>query len=316
MSSTTCYGYDAHFSITDQYWELTAQEQFEFKQLQSLLSDVVYWKNKPEVVVRYLRARRGNVDDAAQMFRNMVKWRLNNNVDSVLESYNPPSILREYFPGAILQGRDYQGDPIFVARSGSTDLAALIKRYGREEMVQHAIWLRESLTNGPWLEEYEREQGRPVRTVTLVEDLHGLSRKHLSRKVLSIIGEILTLDQANYCELAKKIIIIRAPTIFTWAWALAKPFFDPGVVEKMVFCGVNDYRRVLSEFMELEVLPSCIVPEGKGGVAISMPPRLEGGPPPIHEERDVESLLLSKKAGGQEELICFVKGKTICCGKF
>ena len=224
----------------------------------------------------------------------MVKWRLWNNVDSVLESCHPPSILRDYFPGAILQGQDYQGDPIFVAQSGSTDLAALIEWYGREEMIQHAIWLRESLTNGPCLEEYKQEQGRPVRTVTLVDDLHGLSCKHLSHKVLSIFGKILMLDQANYCKLAKKIIIIGAPTIFTWVWALAKPFFDPGVVKKMVFCGTSDYRKVLSEYMKLEVIPSCKVPEGKGGVVASMPPRLEGGLPPLHEEEELESQLYHK----------------------
>lgn len=316
-----CVWSDNDVAFTVDYWELNAQEQVDFQHLHHRISDVKHWMNSPDVVVRYLKARPGKVHEAEKMFRSMVDWRLRNDVDTILERYHPPAILLSYFPGAILQGRDRQGDPIFVGRSGSTDLAALIERFGQDELIQYSIWMRESLTTGPWIQEYEREQKRPVKRVTIVDDMHGLSRKQLTPKVLSVYGQIMKLDQENYCEVSKKIIIIRAPAIIRIAWTLAKHFFDPINVQKMEFCGSSNYKEVLRDQMELEILPSCLVHEGKGRVATGMPPRLEGGPlPPMNDgeskihPRIPKSPVMSLTMKNSSK--AFVRGKTLCTGQF
>ena len=72
-------------------------------------------------------------------------------------------------------------------------------------------------------------------------------------------------------------IIIRAPSIFNLAWGLCKHVFPKGAVKKMVFSGPNNYLQVLDQYIDREVLPPCIVPGGKGQVAIDMPTRLDGG---------------------------------------
>lgn len=308
-------------AFTVHYWELNAQERDDFQLLHSRMSDVNHWTNSPEVVVRYLKARPGKVHEAEKMFRAMVDWRRRNDVDTILERYHPPAMLFNYFPGAILEGRDLQGDPIFVGRSGSTDLAALIERFGQDELIQYSIWMRESLTTGSWIQEYERQQKRPVKRVTIVDDMHGLSRKQLTQKVLSVYGQIMRLDQDNYCETSKKIIIIRAPAIVRIAWTLAKHFFDPVNVQKMEFCGASNYKEVLRNHMELEVLPSCLVHEGKGRVATGMPPRLEGGPLPPRDDGGSKMLSRSPQSPIINVTIvnpgkAFVSGKTLCTGQF
>jgi hypothetical protein len=56
-----------------------------------------------------------------------------------------------------------------------------------------------------------------------------------------------------------------------------KHFFDAGVVQKMVFCGSSDYQKVMSEYVDLSVLPNEIVPDGQGKATEGMPSKFEGG---------------------------------------
>ena len=54
----------------------------------------------------------------------------------------------------------------------------------------------------------------------------------------------------------------------------------------MVFSGPHNYLEVLEKYVDLDVLPPCIVPGGKGRVAIDMPPRFEGGLLPTSCQED------------------------------
>jgi CRAL/TRIO domain len=66
-------------------------------------------------------------------------------------------------------------------------------------------------------------------------------------------------------------IIIRAPSIFRYAWAVAKNCFRQSMRKKMIFASKN-YLEVLDEFIPRNVLPPSIVEGGLGCVAMGMPP--------------------------------------------
>lgn len=266
---------DAVESIVES-WALSESEQDQLQLLKERLSDIEDWKNTPDTVVRFLRARPGDVNAAEVMFRNMIQWRKDNAVDTILQEYDPPTLLKERFPGAVLEGVDKERDPIYVGRIGKTDAAGFLERFGEDEMVRHAIWIRELISRGEWIKEYEVKQGRPVKRITIIEDLEGLSLIP-SRGILKLYGKIMHLDQQNYCETAKRLIILRAPLLFRAVWTVVKHFFDPGVVEKMVFTSSSDYQKVLDKYIDRDVLPPCICAEGKGKVAKGLYDNLEGG---------------------------------------
>lgn len=269
-------------SAVHKLWELTPEEQQDLSALMEKLSHIDHWKNCPDTVVRFLRARPGDVDAAATMFETMIQWRRDNQVDTILDDYDPPTLLKEKFPGTMMDGLDKDGDPIYIGRLGATDADGFIARFGEAEMLRHAIWVRELITRGEWISDYEQRQGRPVKRITIIEDLHGLSLMP-SRAMLSLYGKVMRLDQDNYCETAKKLIIVRAPFVFRAIWGIVKHFFDPGVVDKMVFTSSSDYQTVLDEYMERDVLPPCICAEGKGKLAVGMYSNLEGGRIPLEE---------------------------------
>ena len=178
-------------------WGLTEDQIDKMWALQRRLVDVDHFKNEPECILRFMFAPTG-YDAAESSWRKMVQWRLDNNVDTIFDDYNPPQGLLENSSAAILHGLDHDGDPIYVERGGAIDAVSLLKKYGRDEMIRFAIWTREVHTRGAWVEAYEKRQGRRIKGITVVYDLEGMSAKHLNSKVLDLFGEIMTFSQANY----------------------------------------------------------------------------------------------------------------------
>ena len=282
------------FKATAALWDLSPEEIENMKELRSSLSDIFHWKNQPSEVVRFMRARPEDLKAQIQMFKNMIQWRKDNNVESILSDYKPHKLLWRYYPGAMLKGRDKEGDPIYIERLGVTDAPGLLNQLGEDEMIKHAIWTRELISKGKWIQKYEKTQERPVRRITIIEDLDGLSRRMLWGGTLSAYKKIMRLDQDNYCETAKKLIIIRAPWVFRMIWGIVSYFFDPGVVAKMTFCGHDDYLDVLEKHMDLRVLPKELYENGEGVAEDECPPHFDGGVIPEedltveHENRDNE----------------------------
>lgn len=235
-------------------------------------ADIVrsHWKNVPGIVVRFLLARSGDVDAAEKMFRNMIQWRLENKADTILQDYDPSPTLKEYIPGAMLKGLDRENDPIYVTRMAVTDGPGLLKRFGAEELIRYNIWIREVTSRGKWLKEYEADQGHPVKQATIIEDLGGASL-YASTSLVNLYRVIMRLDQDNYPETKKRLIIINTPLLFRATWTIAKHFFDSSIVNKMIFSGSSNYKEVLEKYIDPSILPPEIYPGlGKGGVATGM----------------------------------------------
>jgi len=274
-------------------WELSGKEKEELILLGERLRDIDHHKNEPDMVLRFIKARR-TIDQAETMFRNMIQWRLDNKVDTILHDYIPPRLIRDLTPGAVLDGYTSAGDPIYVERLGSADQVEMVRRYGEEHLLKHAIWIREQVANGDWIKEYETRQGRKVRQIVIVQDLKGLSTAQLDRHLLDAYQKIMRLDQDNYPEVASKILAINAPFILRLAWSLVKHFFDHNVAEKMVFASTSHTHEVLEQHIgDLTVLPKEVVPEGRGKAAKGLNNNFQGGKLPPEGEEDEEDLLMA-----------------------
>lgn len=263
---------------TCKLWELSEDEKKLLLELKDRLKDIDYpLKNKPGEVVRFLLSKESDIDAAEAMFRKMIEWRKENNVDEIFEKYEPEPEIMEYYPSGILKGVAHGNIPILVSRLGATDGVGFVKKYGKEKVMKHAIWLREMASRGPWIKEFEEKYNCTYKYKIYIEDLQGFGMGHASPEQLGIFGEMMRFDQDNYPEGTKTIYITRAPGVFNMAWGIIKNFFDARVSKKMVFCGASQYKKVFSEIMDLEVLPAEVVKEGKGGPVDCMPIKFKGG---------------------------------------
>ena len=270
---------EASLAATSELWGISEKEKEDLVELGQCVRDVDYYKNEPSEVLRFLRARPNDPKASEAMFRKMVSWRIQEDVDNALDN-RPEQVIIDHLPGAILQGRDKDGDPIFVNRSGRMDLPGLIKQFGSQALVQYTIWIRELVINGAWREKPELERGRPFTRVLIIEDLKDFALTKFVRNpgLVSLYGELVRIDQENYPESAKKIIVIRTPALFRVVWNLVRGFFDPYIVEKLEFCGEKDVEKCLSKYLDLSVLPAAVLPnKGKGHSEVGMPVNFEGG---------------------------------------
>jgi hypothetical protein len=179
-----------------------------------------HWKNDPFEVVRFCKDFHFNVDLVHSKFCKMIAWRQEHKVDSILQDYSPPTLFR-YFPFGVLADLDHDGDPIYIERTGMADTLGLLKRYGKEEMTQQAIWVRELMTRGPWLEQEENDEEqqqqpsspktsssqphkqRKFKYFTVILDMKGLNRHHLHPSLIPVGQHVTRLVQDNYAGLGK-----------------------------------------------------------------------------------------------------------------
>jgi hypothetical protein len=274
-------------------WGLTREELAKLHQLKVKLVDVSHVKNNPFDVVRFLlEHKERNADIAERRFRRMIKWRRDNDIDQLVldgnntKNYAPPPLYR-YFPAGLLQGVDKDGDPIHLERTGVADTLGLLKRYGRDEMIRYSTWLREVQCHGAaWRAEYQERQGHPVKQITLLFDLKGLGRSVMTPLLFSVGLEVTRVTQEYYPHRTKRIIFLRAPPIFQFAWKVFRPFIDKSVQEQMIFTTSKNYQAIVELYIDPKVLPAVIHPLGQGEALEVFDTVWEGGPIPVHEDDD------------------------------
>jgi hypothetical protein len=245
------------------FWNLEESEITALRKLGQRLVDLNYYRNKPSFVIRFLLQRKSDVDAAELMFRKSVQWRLDNKVDSILQTYQPPPELLDVYPSAVMRGLDKDGDPIVVTRDGSLDGPALLQRFGHQALIRHAIWNHEMVWSGNWTRHYESQQGRPVRQLLVIDDMQGV-RRHIknifNRQLMECFAQVVRLDNENYPHSVKKFVIVRVPRIFETIWSIVKHMLDPVAMEKVVFSSQKNYIEDLAHLVELKYLPEEIVP--------------------------------------------------------
>lgn len=214
--------------ITERH--LDKKQQAKLEAFYQATRHISHWKNGPYTALQFLREWRWKVNAAVAAFERMITWRLKHGVDGICDknnasgNYFEPHCDYNYFPQAILQGTDRQGNPIYVERTGATHLWELMSRHGNDETVRASTWIREKCTTGEWVATWEAAAGRGLSGTTAVVDLQGLSRKHASWQVMQAVKTGTQIIQANWpCE-ANRVIIIRAPALFRYVWSFLKPF--------------------------------------------------------------------------------------------
>lgn len=253
-------------------WKLSAKDEDRLRTLQRRVADVQHTWNDPHVLLRYMFAPHG-YRKAEQHFREMIAWRLENKVDTILEDYTPHPVLLDYAsPLVFLQHYDRDGDPIYLERGGCLDGHGLLQRFSQDELMRHAIWLRELHSSGPWVDEYEASRGKCIKDITVIFDLQGLSlTRHYHPTVLAWFQSHMQMTDLYYPGPIKRIIVIRAPAIFRMIWGIVKHFFPQCSRDKMIFPG-NNYLEVLDKYMDVDrCLPTVIHPKGgRGKAALGM----------------------------------------------
>jgi len=229
------------------------------------------------ILLRFLRARKFDVDLAMEMFLANREWRKNGvqKANTTLQEFDDPNsdifIHKDKLDKAREQWQfgyhntDNEGRPIYIDRIGQCDIEEMLKHVTIEQFLDWHIYQWEEC-----LDEYftacSVDAGRLVETNFSILDLKGFRVGYLSNdKFKEVFKTVAKLDSDNYPECMGKFFIINAPFAFRMAWKILKNFLDERTVSKITVLG-DTYMSELTKFVSADKLPSFLKDStGEGG---------------------------------------------------
>ena len=106
-----------------------------------------------------------------------------------------------------------------------------------------------------------REGGPVTFKAIIVQDLAGLSRKHVHSLGFKASGEIAKVGANHFPETLRAVYLINVPSIFSLIWSLIKHLFDERVREKVAVISGDP-----APFLRGKIAPEHI-PVALGGLA-------------------------------------------------
>lgn len=256
--------------ITRYLGELSSLEETRLLQLRRRFQGTHHGKiPKESVLLRFLRARESNLDKAYEMLKNSLHWRRQHHVDTILEQWNPPDALMEYYPGG-WHHHDKDGRPVYYVKIGSMDFKGLLKTVGETGFIKQVVSINEEGLK-KCIEATDIYK-KPITNWTLVVDMDGLNMRHLWRPGVRALLKMIELVEANYPETMGQLLIVRSPKVFGVLWTLLSPFINENTRKKFMIYTGDDYQGAggLVDFLPKEYIPQfldgpceCNIPGGK-----------------------------------------------------
>ncbi|KAI9293830.1 hypothetical protein K502DRAFT_317811 [Neoconidiobolus thromboides FSU 785] len=229
-------------------------------------------------LLRFLRARKFNLDAAFEMLSNFENWRKEWDVDNLVKEYKLPheEEVTAIYPRFYHQV-DKMGRPLYIEQIGKVNVNKMFDILCPDEkdanvkydkalnlMLKHFIVGYEILQNKKFPACSEKA-GKHIEQCYTILDLKDVALSQATT-VLPFVKETAKIAQDYYPEMMGKMVIINAPFLFRGVFSLVKPFLDPVTLSKIDLLG-GSYKSVLEKDVDLENLPKefggkCSCPQG------------------------------------------------------
>ncbi|KFX98572.1 hypothetical protein V495_03644 [Pseudogymnoascus sp. VKM F-4514 (FW-929)] len=224
-------------------------------------------------LLRFLRARRFNVQDAFQQFKETEEWRAANQLDTLYETIDLQHFeeTRRLYPQWTGR-RDKRGIPVYIFEVKHLDAKAMAA-YDKSASQTHSkaktdgntapkllrlFTLYENLTRYVMpLSTVMTDRPHPSTPITQsnnIVDISGVGLKQFWN-LRSHMQSASQLATAHYPETLDRIFIIGAPYFFPTVWGWIKRWFDPITTSKIFILTQSDMKSTLESFIEPANIP-------------------------------------------------------------
>ncbi|XP_037519816.1 SEC14-like protein 4 [Rhipicephalus sanguineus] len=233
---------------------LNAGQQAALDQFRNAVADVQRTSDTDAFLLRWLRARDFDVANAEKMYRDHLKWRMENGVDDMLHSYEIPEIVRKNFPGFFLHPCK-DGRPMFMVPYG-LNVNALLEAMTPAVLIRHCIYLLEYAES--LCRRSSNELGREIHGLYTVADMDRLVFRHIySWQVLKTTAVNFRMMEDNYPECQEKVIVINAPSFYSMLWKFMRTLLSERTASKFEVYGKDGWKERLLEIADADSLPAC-----------------------------------------------------------
>ncbi|EER27794.1 CRAL/TRIO domain containing protein [Coccidioides posadasii C735 delta SOWgp] len=224
-------------------------------------------------LLRFLRARKFDVNGALDQFKATEEWRKANQIDALYENFDVDSYenARRVYPQWTGR-RDRRGIPVYVfvikhltsknmaayssgaastatssTHTSSTVPSRLLRLFALyENMTRFVVPLCSSLPRP--------NPETPISSTTNIVDILGVGLKQFWN-LKGHMQDASVLATAHYPETLDRIFIIGAPSFFPTVWGWIKRWFDPVTTSKIFILSSSEVKSTLTSFMDPSSFP-------------------------------------------------------------
>jgi len=219
-------------------------------------------------LLRFLRARKFDLEKANEMFTKFLKWRKDFGTDQIdTFEFNELPVIKLHYPHGYHK-TDKLGRPIYIELIGDINPKELFQYTNEERLLKYYVKEYERLLKGIY-PACSNVAGKRVEQSISILDMKNEAMKFMFGDTKKFVEITTDMAQNYYPEILGQMFIINAPFSFKAIWAMFKSFVDEKTRKKINIEG-SSYKKKLLNFIDPDNLPSflggnCVCSFNKGG---------------------------------------------------